>query len=228
MYREHSVSALAGAVVALGLSLGGTGEAHAATYNTGNPCEVTVGGSNVIGFSMSQGGIDLQGKCKGGNDSLSEISALFPANPDFGDDAWQAANKIEVDSDNNLSSTGNTDVVNLTLSLGDANALPSWSVTVDNSALLFGRTFDIVVALKQGDAFGAFQLIFPSDDLHGLWGTFGPGPNAINDLSHATAYYRFTDERDDLGVIPLPAAGWLLLSGLGALGVMSRRRRKAA
>lgn len=29
------------------------------------------------------------------------------------------------------------------------------------------------------------------------------------------------------GVVPLPAAGWLLLMGIGGLGVASRRRRKA-
>lgn len=32
----------------------------------------------------------------------------------------------------------------------------------------------------------------------------------------------------ETGVIPLPAAGWLLLGGIGALGALSRRRRKAA
>ena len=66
------------------------------------------------------------------------------------------------------------------------------------------------------------------------WG--GPQPRHIL-IKNLTANNTFTWTNidaaglsgvDGFGVIPLPAAGWLLLGGLGALGFVGHRRRKQA
>ena len=71
-----------------------------------------------------------------------------------------------------------------------------------------------VITLKAGNGFGAFLLDKPG--LSGLWET-GKG------LSHASIYYIGTPSE-----VPLPAAGLLLLGGLGGLGLVGRRRRGIA
>jgi hypothetical protein len=55
-----------------------------------------------------------------------------------------------------------------------------------------------------------------------LFDEFWTTENAENS---AQLVARWTQEAN---VVPLPAAGWMLLAGLGGLGIMSRRRRKLA
>lgn len=47
------------------------------------------------------------------------------------------------------------------------------------------------------------------------------------DVSHVTGVFQLRPD-PEISPIPLPAAGWLLLGGLGALGAAARRKRKAA
>ncbi len=55
---------------------------------------------------------------------------------------------------------------------------------------------------------------------------FGQGEAALGSqlLFGGFSATAITDVTPSTAVIPLPAAGWLLLGGLGALGLMRRRR----
>ena len=89
-----------------------------------------------------------------------------------------------------------------------------WSILNPN-----GYT-DILIAFKHATSFGAFG-VDTGNPLTGSWGTLGPAAS-VNDLSHASVFYK----AGEVPPIPLPAAGWLLLAGIGGLAAM-RRRRKA-
>ncbi len=76
---------------------------------------------------------------------------------------------------------------------------------------------DVAITLKAGSGFAAFLL--DTTALAGLW-------SSSKDLSHASVYYN--GEPTPPAPIPLPAAAWMLLAGLGGLGAVARRRRTAA
>jgi hypothetical protein len=58
----------------------------------------------------------------------------------------------------------------------------------------------------------------------GLLGEFSWSVSGRNDLSHMNLY----GIRSTVNVIPLPAAAWLLLGGVGVLGALKLRRERAA
>jgi hypothetical protein len=81
---------------------------------------------------------------------------------------------------------------------------------------------DFVIAFKTGQGnldpdWAAFLL--PNGVTSGSWSISGQQA-----LSHANLYAKLADT--PVNVIPLPAAGWLLLAGVGGLAAM--RRKKAA
>lgn len=71
------------------------------------------------------------------------------------------------------------------------------------------------LVIKAGPAYAVYQYTDANTDNMrnmGLWDTSGVGNKG---LSHITAYQ---------AVIPVPAAGWLFLSGLAGLGLMRRSK----
>lgn len=64
--------------------------------------------------------------------------------------------------------------------------------------------------------------------LTGILISGGGGNIASVQVTDATALFRLTyNYEEDVDVIPLPAAGWLLLTALGGLAVAGRRRKAA-
>jgi hypothetical protein len=83
------------------------------------------------------------------------------------------------------------------------------------------------MAVKAGPNWLLFDL---EGALSGSWSTFGllvgGGPSGGNQpgLSHLSFY---NTGKPDTPIIPLPAAAWLMLAGIGGLGAVARRRKSA-
>ena len=86
----------------------------------------------------------------------------------------------------------------------------------------------------------SFGTVSPAGTIANNGGATGTGPMSIGYASDGTSWYAFFDDsgrhtdfddlvfRIDVAPVPVPAAGFLLLGGLGALVAASRRRRKDA
>lgn len=92
----------------------------------------------------------------------------------------------------------------------------------------FTGTGSLMIVLKAGSQYGAFLLSQASESLSGTWGItreFCSLKNVCSTigkpLSHASVYYNTP------AAVPVPAAGLMLLGGLGGLAAL-RRKRKAA
>lgn len=105
----------------------------------------------------------------------------------------------------------------------EANATSgSWSLAS------FTSMGSLMIVLKSGHQFGAFLLSEATDSLSGTWNITRDRCNARGicttigkQLSHASVYYNLP------AAVPVPAAGFMLLGGLGGLAAL-RRKRKAA
>jgi hypothetical protein len=195
---------LLAAAAALALNFGaGTSEASTITCNfvQGNL-------SNTTDYELSVSGAAACG-LEGNDDvaALGSIPGVFAAPP-----VWTLASKTDkpADGDGFLTLTG----LNPTTATGG-----TWSISA------FPDLTQIAVVLKAGNNFAAF-LLTPFID-GGSW-------FSSRGISHASVYYRSCNAGDPgcgvtptPNVIPLPAAGWLLLAGVGGLAAI-RRRRKAA
>ena len=79
----------------------------------------------------------------------------------------------------------------------------------------------IVVVLKQSSTFSAYLFDTPVDFSDASWSTQWAG-NQSGELSHLSIYGRGDG---DTPQIPLPAAGWMMIAGIGGLAALRRRRK---
>jgi len=171
--------------------------ASAATLN----CTTTGGqGKSNATFTLSNA---TGAACFGGNDKNTVNSTFLM----FGMTGW-----IGSDANNNGFGDGTVEFTSIDAPV-NGDKFGSW--TIDSLAGLS----KIVIVLKAGNKFGAFLLdLVALDPLSGFW-------TSTKGLSHATIYYNGTPVPPP-SAVPLPAAGWMLLAGLGGIAAL-RRRRKA-
>lgn len=94
------------------------------------------------------------------------------------------------------------------------------SVTFSFDTTAFGGGLGVLlryVVLKNGPGFDLFKVSEPGF----TFTNFTLTSSVSKGISHISFY-------DTMAPIPLPAAGWLMLAGLGGLVAVRRRRRKAA
>lgn len=134
----------------------------------------------------------------GGNDANQSLDGLF------GEDDWFEIFKVDA-------SSGTDGILTVTAAVDQKSG--TWSVTGWD-----GFT-KVMAVLKGGSSFSAYLVDLSVTS--GTWNTLGlakgngdPAPG----LSHFTLY-------STVAPIPLPAAGFLMLGALGALGVAARRRK---
>ncbi|MBE0414834.1 VPLPA-CTERM sorting domain-containing protein [Yoonia sp.] len=141
-----------------------------------------------------------------GNDSNQDLSGLF------GGTDWTELVKVDIEG-GETSNTQNGTTLTLT-----AGTTFTWEITD-------WMGYNPVMAIVKAGSFFTAYLIDTDLGTDGAGNTFsifvGNQDDPKNpEISHLTMY-------GSPSVIPLPAAGWLLLMGIGGLGVASRRRRKA-
>lgn len=87
-------------------------------------------------------------------------------------------------------------------------------------------TFDSALSLGAGDY---WLSVYHGTDVQGTqfaWQRSSTTGSYLQNASVVSGETAFLLEDDEaLGVVPLPAAGWMLLTALGALGAASRRKR---
>ena len=81
----------------------------------------------------------------------------------------------------------------------------------------------VLVGIKQGTMHSLFEIdISGGFPVGGTWSVIFNG-SPTTDVSHSEVWYK-----TGTGVVPIPAGLPLLAAGLGVLGLMARRKRKAA
>jgi hypothetical protein len=91
----------------------------------------------------------------------------------------------------------------------------SWSV----DAAKFAPYGDFLISLKAASNPGYAVWLFSGSDAASTSGTWSIAWD--KDLSHLSIYAK----KSDTPVVPLPAAGWMLIAGVGGLVAMRRRRK---
>lgn len=179
--------------------------------------------TTCAGSQFMVDGNDASG-CAGafsGNDSNTDLDGLFDLN------GWTPIVKVGGSSGEE---TGNG--VTLSVFLGDGGDTRSGSWSVSD----WGGYKTVMAVLKGGPTFSVYELDTAAGT-EGTWTTAGirtGNGNGIPGLSHMTFYqtggkadvYDGAPDSGEIGVAPLPAAGWLMLVGFGAL--VALRRRKSA
>lgn len=91
-----------------------------------------------------------------------------------------------------------------------------------NFAYPDGEWDAIALLIKAGN--GVLGLLYNTENTLSNWMT---GGLSITDISHDVSGYLLLGREGEASVVPLPAAGWLLLAGLGGMVALGRRRKSA-
>ncbi len=166
----------------------------------------------------------------GTEDALSAVDAVLPGGELFTQLAWRndTVKSVILITDENAddasiySNSFGTGYAALGAKLDDVGYLNN----IITTSSLFA-SFEPASA-PRGTA-GEYQALFDIADFT------GPGSDssvflsnfASSKLGELTTVGTETGG-SDMGVVPLPAAGWLLLAGIGGINAISRRRRRAA
>lgn len=144
----------------------------------------------------------------GAYDSVKDWMTGTASTGIFGHDDWSFLAKDE--------KADGVAVDGLSFTIGDAS-----TAGMDGTWSWDGPLYDeMVLVLKQGATFAAYLFEDASDIVSGEWMTTSAFDLTAGDLSHMSIYGRMSD----VPPVPVPAAGFLLVAGLGGLAALRRRK----
>ncbi len=168
---------------------------------------------------VETGGIDPSEACvvgetfngMSGNDSADALNA----DTVFGQIGWELVARDNSVGDGAAPDTGDAAAFGLSGSLTDG------TMTISDS--VFEEYANVAVVLKAGNATtgGWIAYLVESADL--VYTSIFPTGSDFRDLSHISLYG--SGVNNSMPSVPLPAAGWMLLAGLGGLVAAKRRKR---
>jgi hypothetical protein len=110
------------------------------------------------------------------------------------------------------------------LDLAGLGSIRNFDATVAGTVSVFEVSLDEIAALDllQSGSFRLFTLLFDASAV----GTsaLSLSINALGDAAGSALTAGVTNSTVSVSAVPLPAAAWLLLSGIGGLGMLRRRR----
>lgn len=199
--RSNVAGAVAGLVIAAAASSASAATCSAFVQTGVTPSTACFVGEDGVGGS--------------GNDSAAILNAVSPSGL-FGLTGWEL-----IARDNDLDGTDTGMVSALTV----VGSLTSGALSIASS--LYATYSDIVIVLKSGggltpDFWVAYKAKTGTVDFD-YQSIFMNKKDKIGELSHISLYGVKGDEPP--APVPLPAAGWLMVAGLGGLAALRRRKR---
>ncbi|PQA89116.1 VPLPA-CTERM sorting domain-containing protein [Hyphococcus luteus] len=181
------------------------------------------GAANAAAVNCSDGTPDVSGNvtptsaCQYSNSATNDSEAVVNSEMFFGYDDWTFDAKDEADNGFGAVDEG-PDTVGLIIE-GDSE-FGSWELTGLSS--LDG--LDVMLVFKDGQtALPGVVVAYLVSSLSGEYTSpFYKATGALKDISHISVYLR-----DSVSEVPLPAAAWLMIAGLGGLGFAGRRKKAA-
>lgn len=198
--RSYALGALAGLTLAVAAS-----GASAATCSA----FVLTGVTPTTDCYVGEAGVGGSG-----NDSAAILNSVLPSGL-FGLTGWEL---IARDNDLNGTDTGNASALTVSGSLQ--------SGILSLAASLYATYSDIVIVLKSGGGLDPdFWVAYKAgtgSTLFDYESIFVNRRGNIGDISHISVY---GVPGETPAPVPLPAAGWLMIAGLGGLAALRRRKR---